>query len=517
MQTQINSNMGFYCAYLRKSRKDLDAEARGEGETLARHETRLKSFADSAGIKISKFYREIVSGETIASRPVMQELLADVENGMWAGVLVIEVERLARGNTLDQGIVSNTFQYSNTKIITPNKTYDPNNEFDEEYFEFGLFMSRREYKTINRRLHSGIIDSVSEGKHVGSAAPYGYEKYKLSQQKGYSLKIKPDEEKIIKYIYNSYINGNGPEVIAKELDKMGIKPKRSNLWGKSTIAHILENPVYIGKIKYTENATKKKNSNGKIIRVKNDTSNIIYVDGLHKPIIDLATWNKVQDIKNNNRSNRLKIDYSLKNPMSSILKCGICGSAMVRITYSSRNDIRICCKRCNKNVGSNIAIVEDKLLESLKMLLDEYELKLINNDNTDIELMLKINTESQDNMLQTLEKYQLQLNNVYDLLEQGVYSKEVFNSRLAILNSKIEETNKTLNQLKIKHSELEKSINGKKVFVPKIKKVIDTYYSTDDVSLKNKLLKSVLQKVDYTKVNPKSKDDFKLTLYPKLF
>lgn len=172
MSENINNNMEYYCCYLRKSRKDAEAEAHGQGETLARHQKRLEEYASSVGIKISKFYKEVVSGETIASRPVMQQLLADVESGMWTGVLVVEVERLARGNTLDQGIVSNAFQYSNTKIITPLKTYVPNNEYDEEYFEFGLFMSRREYKKINQRLHAGILASVQEGKHVGSAAPY---------------------------------------------------------------------------------------------------------------------------------------------------------------------------------------------------------------------------------------------------------------------------------------------------------------------------------------------------------
>lgn len=64
------------------------------------------------------------------------------------------------------------FSTHGTKIITPQKIYNPNDEFDEEYFEFGLFMSRKEYKTINRRLHAGIIASVNEGKHVASAAPY---------------------------------------------------------------------------------------------------------------------------------------------------------------------------------------------------------------------------------------------------------------------------------------------------------------------------------------------------------
>lgn len=58
----------------------------------------------------------------------MQRLLNDVEDGRWAGVLVMEVERLARGNTTDQGIVADTFKYSDTKIVTPNKIYDPGDD-----------------------------------------------------------------------------------------------------------------------------------------------------------------------------------------------------------------------------------------------------------------------------------------------------------------------------------------------------------------------------------------------------
>lgn len=172
MTNTINNNMDLYCIYLRKSRKDEEAELHGEGETLARHEHALLELAKSKGLPIGKIYREIVSGDSIAERPVMQEVLRDVEAGLWAGVLVMEVERLARGNTLDQGLVTNAFSYSSTKIITPLKTYDPNNEYDEEYFEFGLFMSRREYKTIKRRLHYGILASVKEGKFTGGITPY---------------------------------------------------------------------------------------------------------------------------------------------------------------------------------------------------------------------------------------------------------------------------------------------------------------------------------------------------------
>ena len=98
-----------YCIYLRKSRADLEAEMHGEGETLKRHQDILLALAKKMNLSIGKIYSEIVSGETIAARPVMQQLLSEVEQGLWDGVLVMEVERLARGDTVDQGIVAQTF------------------------------------------------------------------------------------------------------------------------------------------------------------------------------------------------------------------------------------------------------------------------------------------------------------------------------------------------------------------------------------------------------------------------
>jgi len=110
-----------YAIYLRKSREDREAEARGEGETLARHKAALLDIAKNRILDIGAIYEEIVSGETIAARPQMQRLLEEVEAGRWEGVLVMEVERLARGNGIDQGIVSQAFSVSGTKIITPYK------------------------------------------------------------------------------------------------------------------------------------------------------------------------------------------------------------------------------------------------------------------------------------------------------------------------------------------------------------------------------------------------------------
>ncbi|MCD8089241.1 MAG: recombinase family protein [Clostridiales bacterium] len=241
-----------YALYLRKSRKDRELERFGDEETLKRHEKALLKVAEERNYNISHIYREVASGETIEARPEMQRLLRAVEKGEYKGVLVMEVERLARGNTKDQGIVSEAFGLSNTLIITPAKTYDPSNEFDEEYFEFGLFMSRREYKTINRRIQRGRLASVYEGKYIGAAAPFGYTKVKLENAKGYTLR--PDENAetvgLIFSLYTDRSKNLSLKKVAESLDKAGIKPPSAARWSRSSVKDILTNPVYTGKIKW---------------------------------------------------------------------------------------------------------------------------------------------------------------------------------------------------------------------------------------------------------------------------
>lgn len=322
---------------------------------------------------------------------------------------------------------------------------------------------------------------------------------------------------MIKLIFKLYCDGKGLVYISERLSKLGFKPRRGSFFSKSTITHILTNPVYIGKIKYTDKATTKKVVEGKIIRVRNENKNTIYVDGLHEPIIDLNTWNLVQNIRKNNIINKSKVDTSLKNPMASILKCSICGRTLDRVTYSNRNDVRILCRRCKENVGSNIEIVEDKLIKSLRILLDKYKIELINNDNSDIDELLTMNQQSMNNYIAELEKTKNQLNKTYDLLEQEIYTKEIFIERSNTLKSQIKEINSNIEDLKEDKEKILNRKNNKEILVPKIENVIDSYYQTDNIELKNKLLKSVLEKVTYSKINPKTKDDFRLTLYPKIY
>ncbi|MEI3578964.1 MAG: recombinase family protein [Acutalibacteraceae bacterium] len=161
----------------------------------------------------------------------MQRLLREVSAGQWDGVLVVEIERLARGDTEDQGAVAKAFQYSGTKIVTPLKTYDPGDEFDEEYFEFGLYMSRRELKTINRRLVRGRQASAKQGKYVGSVAPFGYEKAPLTGQKGFTLIPSPDAA-VVQLIFRLFLSSAemGTGDTATQLNQMGYRTRQGHCW-----------------------------------------------------------------------------------------------------------------------------------------------------------------------------------------------------------------------------------------------------------------------------------------------
>lgn len=330
---QLNVNGVYYC-YLRKSRADVELERLKKLDTLKQHEKLVKERAKQLGIKIAKYYREVVSGETIQDRPEMQKLLKEIESEKIDGVLVVEVERLSRGDTKDQGTVAQTFKYTNTKIITLNKIYDPNSEEDEEYFEFGLFMSRREYKTINRRMQRGRLANVLEGKYVGSVPPLGYVKKRVEFGKGYTLQAKDDEATIVKEIFKMRKNGQGEQIITNWLNTLDIKPRRSDCWTPATVSDILKNPIYLGKIRWNYNVTKKTISSGIITkkRRKGTEDEIIMVEGLHEPIIDEETFNIVQNIKKEKEPCTRK-SFETQNPLAGLVKCSICGRNMQRRPY----------------------------------------------------------------------------------------------------------------------------------------------------------------------------------------
>lgn len=522
-----------YCMYLRKSRADRDAELQGQGETLARHKKILDTLAEGMGITIGRVYSEVVSGETIDDRPAVQELLHDVSENMWDGVLVVEVERLARGNTRDQGTIADIFKYSNTKIITPSKTYDPNNEFDEEFFEFGLFMSRREYKTINRRLQRGRLSSVTEGKYVCSTAPYGYIRVKIPDGKGYTLAIDEEKAPIVRMIFDWYGNGIpradgsyerlGAESIARRLDSMGIKPAVNDSWSKASIMDMLKNPTYMGMVRFGYRREEKHLEEQSVRKVRRINEDCQLIRGIHPAIIDESLFNQVQQVRRINQRNTVPSNTALQNPLSGLVYCAKCGSMMTRLAPNSRNRYSTlkCPNRYCDNISSPLHLVEEEILSFLKSWMETYEFRIrkqMQQHPAEKEI------ENRKSMLARIEKesstVRQQIQKTYSLLEQEVYTLDVFQERQQSLKSELEQLETSRDSLIKEIEDLRLAEQSRTSFLPKIKSLVEAYHDCG-VETRNKMLSEVLQKVTYEKSSRNrkgelNKTNFTLCVYPKV-
>lgn len=432
--------------YLRKSRKDLEFD--NEIDILSRHEKQLIELANKKGIHIpnENILREVVSGENLINRPMMQYLLNKIENGEVNNIFCIEIERLSRGNSIDQGIITQAIIMNNVTIHTLQKTYDPKNEYDEEYFEFGLFMSRREYKTINRRLQRGKAQAIKEGKFIASVPPFGYDRIKIKGDKGYTLDPNKDAE-TVKMIFNLCLEGYKTTQLAKHLQKLGIKSISGKDWTPAMIRNILTNPVYTGYIVSKRRTIVRKVVNDKIVVSKPVNKSPQKTKGLHKPLITEEEYQQVQNFLDSLKPSKVQKKHKLKNPFVGITFCKICGSRMYRrLNHRDHSKDYLACSNIYcKNVSARIYIVENKLIEQLKEILKEQRTFL---NNYEKEIIKKAQDYSKE--IKNIEKQINELDNqfikVCDFLEKGVYSIELFESR----SKTITESKNTLNELKLR-------------------------------------------------------------------
>lgn len=518
MRRKLNPS-GRYCLYLRKSRADREQYTQ-DTDVLSRHEHILMELARKMQISVTKIFREVVSGDTISARPEVQRLLSEVDDGLWDGVLVVEVERLARGDTIDQGIISRTFTYSHTLIITPTKVYDPDDEFDSEYFEFGLFMSRREYKTINRRLNRGREQSSIEGKFVGNKAPYGYERMKLKGEKGFTLSPLPDQASVVRMIFDWYVNECGVSLIVRRLNDMQLPAANGGDWTYSSVQGILENPVYIGMIRRQYRPAVKTVKNGSVSTCRPRSGSASLYPGRHPAIVEKELFDAAQKKRGMNFTHPVPSVYLSRNPLAGLVVCARCGRKMVRRPYyNGRGDSLICYHTNCPQISSPLYLVEREIINGLRSIMhDQLNNHVIIYEDTgslDAKEILLQNSEKE------LQNLQEQKTRIYDLLEQGVYTTDVFLERSAAIAEKIDVTDRSIEKLKTEIRKERARQENRKQFIPRCEHLL-SHYDNLDVEEKNACLKELLEKVEYNKTdrNKRGEGDnpnFTLHLFPRIF
>ena len=503
--------MELYIMYLRKSQMDRDFEEVSVEETLKRHEKTLTEFCERNNLNVDVVLKEVVSGESLSARPKMMELLELVNTGNYAGVVCMDIDRLSRGSSMDSGYITQVLQVNDCKIITPAKIYNLNDDQDEQFTDMKFMFSRYEHKTITKRLVRGRNDSAKEGKYLGSVAPYGYEKVKLKGEKGSTLTIKPDEAEVVRMIFQWYTEEHmGYHAIAHKLNDLHIPAMKSKRWSWKSIANIISNPVYVGKMPWGRSKQKKTFVDGKLIKKRYTNNDYAIYEGLQESIIDEDTWGRCVVVRSERYIPPVKIGKELTNPLATIVVCGKCGRTMAKNSPSKNHNTApwyFCRNKCG---GRTIKcdIVEEAVLDQMKDWLHNYIIQIVadipKNDNKYQNAL-----EMVQNKIKELIEQQ---DTLCDLLEAKTYSQDLFNRRNALIESELE-------KLKLDEADLLSKIEDQSQketqavnFIPSAQRLLDNYGQLS-VKEKNMLWKEILEKVT---VFRSQSDEINIEIYPRL-
>ena len=488
--------------YLRKSR----AEERNDTveETLRVHKKILLDYAKKQQLSILQIYEEVISGESLFARPQMLQLLQDVEEGRYDAVLCMDIDRLGRGGMKDQGIILDTFKDARTLIITPDKTYDLNDETDEELTEFKTFISRRELKIINKRLRRGMLNSIKEGGYL-SNPPYGYRR--AYKGKTPSLEIVEEEARFVRLIFDMYLEGYGSTIIADTVNSMGAKPRRSDRFGRTSIVKILRDIAYTGMVRWNQKKCLKKGVKGnKVFKtIENPESEWITVPGKHDPIIEQEKFDTAQQILKT-RAVSPKKTRELSNPMAGLVYCQQCGSLMQQ--GISKGIPYYHCPKKGCSAGAKMAYVEEALMDGLQRELEHiaYQCQDINTPAITAARESLIAVESE------LKKAERQREKLFDLFESDVYDLPTFQARMAALTEKTAHLHQARESLNSDLHRLSGAENQRRM--ERIRNAIELYHSAT-IAGKNLILKGVIAQVFYSKPKKTKPKDFTLKIVVK--
>ena len=485
-----------YLIYLRKSRQDNEYET--VEEVLHRHETQLQEFAiRELGYRIPEenIYREVVSGETIEDRPQVKAMFDRMQDAAVKGVLVIEPQRLTRGDLYECGVVVHTFRYSHTLVMTPTKTYNIEDKYDRKFFEMELTRGNDYLEYTKEILARGREHSIHEGNYIASIPPYGYQRLKVG--KDHTLVIDPAEAEMVRLIYHLYVDeGLGAQSICNRLNDLGAKTRTGGRFLPTSIRTILTNEVYIGMVTWGRKPVIKTMQDGKVIKKRIRKKDYELVKGKHEPIISEELFNRAQERKG--QVTREAVNTDLKNIYAGLIKCRKCGGAIaMRIHRKNGKRTRADRYYCRSGIhcsqiGADVDIVNAAILKALQGYLEDFRVKIENKDADFIETQQRVLANLKKE-LDALDDRQEQL---YDFLEKGLYTPEVF----LIRNDK----------LKAERADLENAIKNAEQNMPSVQEYEQKYFSLsqalsaiDDPNIspkiKNRLLKDVIEVIYYDK------------------
>ena len=324
------------CAYCRVST--------GNEEQLNSYQSQLKYYDEKINSKSEWQFAGIYADEAISGtldfkRTDFMRMITDGMSGKFDMILTKSISRFAR-NTLDTLKYVRMLKEKNIAVLFEEENLNTLSGTGEMLLTVLSAMAQQESENISSHVLLGLKMKKDRGELIGYNGCYGYNYDLITKQ----ITINEEQAKVIKYIFERYVEGIGSSTIAKELKAKGIKsPKGNDNWNESTIRGILKNEKYIGDVLMGKTFTIDPISHKRLSNLGEAEKH--YIREHHEPIISKELFDRVQEIRikrvGTRETGRRSNNYSKKYAFSSKLYCEFCGSLLTKRNWNS--------KRKNKN------------------------------------------------------------------------------------------------------------------------------------------------------------------------
>ena len=212
-----------------------------------------------------------ISAETIEARPGMTRLLRDVQDGKVAAIIVADWNRLSRDQDKVDGYrIKKWCRDAGCLIITPSKTYDFENDADDNLSDLEQLFAANQNKARTKATTRGQYTKAQDGRWPGGALTFGYRvvfdvPHRDGRFRG-RLEVDPIEAEAVRRCYVLYADGvTGPdgrwrplsfEGVARQLTAEGYRFRRrqsrddrvagvapvTTAWGSMDVQRVVAGP-----------------------------------------------------------------------------------------------------------------------------------------------------------------------------------------------------------------------------------------------------------------------------------